>query len=688
MAAVSVLYRHSIDRKWVKRSTVARTVFKVATPKANPVSPVSCCNGSETQQAAELKEEFLASIEFSAGKALLFDLDSYWSSVAFVKDGDLVVTTKHKQGSAQVGAPNPMGQSTGTASDPPAQLPISLKGILSLLSLLSRTCYAISAMAASVTPLQPVKLPAGPSPVTPEQQYWRTFRSQQQIPSPSSYPVTHVSFPSHQKSANNAASQNDLFAVTTGLRVQLFSIRTRKLVKTITRFDETAHSGEIRRDGRVMLAGDDKGLMQVFDVNSRAILRTWKEHKQPVWTTKFSPTELTTLMSASDDMTVKLWDLPSQNSVTTFVGHGDYVRTGAFMPGQSANLLVSGSYDETVRIWDPRSPGKSVMTFKHAAPVESVLPLPSGSTVIASAGNQISVLDLVAGKPLQLLKNHQKTVSSLCLGSNGSRVLSGGLDGHVKIFETTGWNVVAGSKYPSPILSLSVIPSGPSQEDRHLVVGLQSGILSVRTRLSGQQKVRERERQKEMKALIEGTLDQHDKKVAKTKPRGREKRLRGKDFMGEGADVIIEGDDKRKHKKLDKWELNLRKGRYAAALDEVLDGSHDSLTVLTLLMALRHRSATRAALQGRDEVTLQPILKWLSKHVADPRYVRISVDVGTLLLDLYSVHAGQSPDIDRLIKMFHGRVRKEVERAQQACRTGGMLGMLMAEGDEPDSGFP
>jgi U3 small nucleolar RNA-associated protein 15 len=117
-------------------------------------------------------------------------------------------------------------------------------------------------------------------------------------------------------------------------------------------------------------------------------------------------------MSASDDQTVRLWDLPSQESVTTFIGHQDYVRSGAFMPGQASNLVVSGSYDQSVRLWDPRSPGRSVMIFKHAAAVETVLPLPSGTTILAAADNQISVLDLVAGKPLQLLKNHQKAVTS------------------------------------------------------------------------------------------------------------------------------------------------------------------------------------------------------------------------------------------------------------------------------------
>lgn len=527
-------------------------------------------------------------------------------------------------------------------------------------------------MAATVLPLQPLKLAPGPSALTPEQTYWRTFKSQSLVPSPANNPVTHVSSPNPP---NNAATPvSDHFAVTTGTRVQLYSVRNRKLVKTISRFDDIAHGGEIRRDGRVMVAGDESGAIQVFDVNSRAILKTWKEHKQPVWTTKFSPTEPTAMMSASDDRTVRLWDLPAQEAVTRFLGHQDYIRSACFMPGQASGLLASGSYDQTVKLWDPRVSSNAVMTFKHAAPVECVLPMPSGTTILAAAGHQISVLDLVAAKPVQILSNHQKTITSLNLASKDTRLVSGGLDGHLKIFETTAWNVVSGFKYPSPILSLCVVKFGATGDDRHLVVGMQSGDLSIKTRLSGQQKTKERERQKEMQALLAGNIEAFDSKKAKKRPRGLEKRLRGRDFSGEEADIIIEGRAK-KHYKPKVWESLLRKGKYADALDQVLEMNDLGITA-SFLIALRHRSAMRTALAGRDDVSLQPIFKWIIKHITDPRYVNLCVDVGSIVLDLYAEHMGESQEIDRLMARLHSAVRSEVERSQQAWQTQGMLGML------------
>ena len=533
-------------------------------------------------------------------------------------------------------------------------------------------------MAASVVAVQRFKTTPSPSPLTPEQTYWRTFKAQQSIASPSNNPITHISTP--QLPYNAVSQASDLFAVTTGTRAQLYSIRSCKLIKTISRFDDTAHGAEIRPGGRVMVAGDETGAIQVFDIQSRAILKTWKEHKQSVWVTKFSPTEPTALISASDDQTVRLLDLPSQASITTFAGHQDYVRSAAFLPGQALGLLVSGSYDQTVKIWDPRAPGQAVMTFKHTAPVESVLPMPSGTTLLAASDNRISVLDLPAARSLHIIQNHQKTITSLGLASNDTRLVSGGLDGHLKVFETTGWNVVAGSKYPSPILSLSVIASGAARDDRHVVVGLQSGVLSIKTRLSGQQKVKEKERQNEMQALIEGKIEELDRKRAKKRPKGWEKRFRGREFTGEGADIVIEGDDKHRRKRLQVWEALLRKAKYADALDKVLE-SNDLLSVTTLLTALRHRSALRTALAGRDEVSLQPIIKWVCKFITDPRYVALCVDIGLLILDLYSSHMGQSTEIDSLMKRLHQRVRLEVEKAQQAWQTTGMLGMLVDTGN-------
>ncbi|KAH8893537.1 WD40 repeat-like protein [Thozetella sp. PMI_491] len=547
-------------------------------------------------------------------------------------------------------------------------------------------------MAAEALPLPQLRLPSAPNPVSAEQRYWKSFKNQKSHTSTASWPISHISFPAAglaSSSLTAATKSNDLFAVTAGPRVDLFSIRKRELVKTIGRFDSEAHSGEIRPDGRILLAGDGSGKIQTFDVanGSRAVqLKTWQiKHKLPVWVTKWCPTDLTSFMSASDDKAVRLWELSSNDPTRVFNGHSDYVRSGAFMPGSGGNLVVSGSYDETVRVWDARAPKGSVLTFKHADPIEEVLPL-NGTTILAAAGSNISVLDLVAAKPLRLISNHQRTVTSLCLASNSTRVISGGLDGHVKVFETTGWNVVAGSKYPSPILSLSVVSAGANHDDRHLVVGMQSGVLSVRTRLTGAAADKERGRAAELAAFDLGreALAKFDKHADKKKQEASS--MRTMEMLGEGVDAVIEvhqvgANGKRKRRIAEKpWEYDLRHGRYAQALDAVIDTSastYQPLTALTLLMALRHRSALREALEGRDEVTVQPIMRWISKYITDSRYVGVCTDVALHLMDLYSEYLDASPEMAAAFNILRGRVTREVEKAQMAIMTNGMVESLM-----------
>ncbi|EGO27544.1 hypothetical protein SERLADRAFT_461197, partial [Serpula lacrymans var. lacrymans S7.9] len=126
-----------------------------------------------------------------------------------------------------------------------------------------------------------------------ESRYWRQFKHPVFIKEYA--PVTSIHF---------SSAKPHRYAVTAATRVQIYAPRTQKVTKTISRFKDVARSGSIRNDGKLVVAGDDTGLIQVFDINSRAILRTLDSHKQPVHVTKFSTLNPTQVLSCSDDTTV------------------------------------------------------------------------------------------------------------------------------------------------------------------------------------------------------------------------------------------------------------------------------------------------------------------------------------------------------------------------------------------------
>ena len=203
--------------------------------------------------------------------------------------------------------------------------------------------FVHTAMSAPFQRIQQNKSVSLPGNFTPEQRYWRGFKNPILVKENNA--INHIHF--------NPQSPHD-FAVTSSTRVQIFSAKTRQVVRTIARFTDTVYSGEFRSDGKLVVAGDATGLIQVFDANSRSILVKLQPTQHPTHVTKFHPSSLTTLLSASDDKVARLWDITSPNPIASFDDHTDYIRTGCFIP--SSNLIATGSYDSVVRLYDSRAP--------------------------------------------------------------------------------------------------------------------------------------------------------------------------------------------------------------------------------------------------------------------------------------------------------------------------------------------
>ena len=92
-----------------------------------------------------------------------------------------------------------------------------------------------------------------------------------------------------------------------------------------------------------------------------------------------------------------------------------------------------------------------------SAPVEQVLMFPSGTVALSSTGPIIRVWDIVAGgRCTRALSNHQKTVTSLAFDTNAGRLLTGGLDQMVKVYDVSTYKVVHTMRYPAPILCLAI----------------------------------------------------------------------------------------------------------------------------------------------------------------------------------------------------------------------------------------
>ncbi|KAJ3149872.1 snoRNA-binding rRNA-processing protein [Geranomyces michiganensis] len=475
---------------------------------------------------------------------------------------------------------------------------------------------------------------------TTEATYWRKFKS----------PILLKEFAAVTSIHFSPLAPHD-FAVTSSTRVQVYSTSTHTVKKTLSRFQDTAYSGNVRGDGKLLVAGDATGLVQLFDLNSRAILRTMRGHDGPVRVARFSP-DHKQILSGSDDKTVRVWDVATEKEVAVFVGHEDYVRAG-LVSEENPHLVLSGSYDHTVRLWDARAPATPTMTMRHGAPVEALLMFPGSGLAASAGGNQVKLWDILGGgRHIHTLANHQKTITCMTFDGSGSRILTGSLDHHLKIYSVRDYKVVHSIKYPAPISSVGVSP-----DDTHLVVGMNNGLLSIRQRMV-----------KTAELVTSAVKDEPRRGTAKFLNRGGA-------YVPEAHDIRIEAT---KRKQLKAYDKLMRAFRYGDALDASLMGGHSKLIVISLMEELRNRDGLRQALGGRDDKSLEPVLRFVAKNVATPRYANFLIDVANILLDIYEPVFGQAPEIDELLRRLRTKVQQEVQLQTRLSEVMGFMAALLA----------
>ena len=61
--------------------------------------------------------------------------------------------------------------------------------------------------------------------------------------------------------------------------MQIYNPATNQVDKALSRFKDTAYCGSFRSDGRLLVAGGGEGVVRLFDMGGRSVLRMFKGHQ-------------------------------------------------------------------------------------------------------------------------------------------------------------------------------------------------------------------------------------------------------------------------------------------------------------------------------------------------------------------------------------------------------------------------
>ncbi|WP_329554682.1 trypsin-like peptidase domain-containing protein [Streptomyces sp. NBC_00696] len=155
----------------------------------------------------------------------------------------------------------------------------------------------------------------------------------------------------------------------------------------------------------------------------------------------------TTLASAGNDGTVRLWNPDTGEEVRVLRGHAGAVRALCALPTKQGILLASAGNDGIVRLWNPDT-GETRGTFEgHTGWITALCSIDrNDQNLLASAGNDgtVRLWNLDSGEEVRVLQAHAGAVRALCTlpTKQGVLLVSAGNDGAIRLWEPDTGNVV------------------------------------------------------------------------------------------------------------------------------------------------------------------------------------------------------------------------------------------------------
>jgi WD40 repeat protein len=206
-------------------------------------------------------------------------------------------------------------------------------------------------------------------------------------------------------------------------------------------------------------------------------VRPASQHSGAVRNVLFTP-DGTSIVSSSDDGTVREWDITSGHEMTRY--ENSHSPVFGLAMSYDGEMLASGDHEKGVYVWKLQN--RAVRTLAaHSATVHSVAVSPDGHFAISGGDDRlVRIWNLDIGTVIRELPGNAGSVRSVGFTPDGRIALSGGDDGVIRAWDATSGALLWTIDESRPVRKVLVSPSGAYYlsisdkvrvrrvEDRHL----------------------------------------------------------------------------------------------------------------------------------------------------------------------------------------------------------------------------